>query len=249
MLYSIRRIAIKYINQAKERLHNKSEPETKEKSVLEKLLVIDEQTAYVMALDMFTAGVDTTSNVCGSLLYYLATNPRAQEKLHEEVKAVLPDKDLPVTLDTLKHIPYLKACLKESLRLAPIALGTLRTVQNDMVMGGYKVPKGCDLIACHALLSLDPTEFERPQEFIPERWIRNETEFPSAKNAHPFSYMPFGFGARTCIGRRFAEFEIEVLVLKLLQNFRLEWHRQPMEWNSRLINTLAHPLQLKLIDL
>lgn len=65
------------------------------------------------------------------------------------------------------------------------------------------------------MLAVDPKEFKNPEEFIPERWIRGEKEFPSAKDAHPFSYMPFGFGARACIGRRFAEFEIEILVLKV----------------------------------
>ncbi|KAK2588906.1 hypothetical protein KPH14_001764 [Odynerus spinipes] len=249
ILDTINEIAIKYIHQAKERMHNKTESNSHEKSVLEKLLAIDEQTAYVMALDMFTAGVDTTSNACGSMLYHLSVNPRVQEKLHEEAKAVLPEKGSPITLETLKNVPYLKACLKESHRLSPISIGTLRTAQSDIVLAGYKIPKGSDLIAGHALLSIDPTEFERPNEFIPERWIRNGSEFLSAKNAHPFSYMPFGFGARTCIGKRFAELEIEVLVLKLIRNFRLEWHHQPMKWDSYLINTIASPLKFKLIDL
>ncbi|XP_035720111.1 probable cytochrome P450 12b2, mitochondrial isoform X1 [Vespa mandarinia] len=242
-------IAIKYITQAKEKLHNKTTSNTRERSVLDKLLFIDEQIAYVMALDMLTAGVDTTSNTCGMLLYHLAMNPRAQEKLHNEIKLALPDKESPITVETMKKIPYLKACLKESLRLSPIAIGTLRTIRDDIVIGGYNIPKDCDIILGHSLLAIDPKEFKNPGEFIPERWIRGETEFPSAKNAHPFSYMPFGFGARTCIGRRFAEFEIEILVLKLLQNFRIEWHHSPLKLHNRLINTIASPLQFKLIDL
>lgn len=75
------------------------------------------------------------------LLYHLAMNPRAQEKLHEEIRLVLPDKELPITVETMKKIPYLKACLKESLRISPIAIGTLRTVRDDIVIGGYSIPK------------------------------------------------------------------------------------------------------------
>lgn len=75
------------------------------------------------------------------LLYHLAMNPRAQEKLHEEIKLALPNKELPVTVETMKKIPYLKACLKESLRISPIAIGTLRTIRNDVVIGGYNIPK------------------------------------------------------------------------------------------------------------
>lgn len=249
VLDTLNGISIKYITQAKEKLYNETAANTRERSVLDKLLFIDEQIACIMALDMLTAGVDTTSNTCGMLLYHLAINPRAQEKLQEEIKLALPDKELPITVQTMKNISYLKACLKESLRLSPIAIGTLRTMQDDIVIGGYKIPKNCDIILGHSLLSIDPEEFENPNEFIPERWIRGEQNFPSAKNAHPFSYMPFGFGARTCVGRRFAEFEIEILVLKLLQNFRIEWHHPPIELNSRLINTIASPLTFKLIDL
>ncbi|KYN03950.1 putative cytochrome P450 12b2, mitochondrial, partial [Cyphomyrmex costatus] len=58
-----------------------------------------------------------------------------------------------------------------------------------------------------------PTQFLRTQEYIPERWLWGNTEFPSAKEAHPFAYMPFGFGPRTSIGRRFAEMELETLLL------------------------------------
>jgi hypothetical protein len=68
-------------------------------------------------------------------------------------------------------------------------------------------------MAVHSLLSLEPTQFPRPEEYIPERWLRGNTEFPSAKKAHPFTYMPFGFGPRSCIGRRFSEMEVETLIL------------------------------------
>lgn len=75
------------------------------------------------------------------LLYHLAMNPRAQEKLHEEIRLVLPDKESPITVETMKKIPYLKACLKESLRISPIAIGTLRTVRDNINIGGYNIPK------------------------------------------------------------------------------------------------------------
>lgn len=70
-----------------------------------------------------------------------------------------------------------------------------------------------DVIACHSVITKKPTQYSRTEEYIPERWLRGNTEFPSAKEAHPFAYMPFGFGPRTCIGRRFAEMELETLLL------------------------------------
>lgn len=68
-------------------------------------------------------------------------------------------------------------------------------------------------MACHSVIGKDSTQFSQTQEYIPERWLRDNMEFPSAKEAHPFAYMPFGFGPRTCIGRRFAEMELETLLL------------------------------------
>lgn len=65
---------------------------------------------------------------------------------------------------------------------------------------------------------MDPEHFPRPDEFLPERWLRNNdnTNVKASKEAHPFAYMPFGFGPRTCIGRRFAELEMETLTLKVI---------------------------------
>ncbi|XP_015120970.1 cytochrome P450 CYP12A2 [Diachasma alloeum] len=243
-------IACKHIDEAQIRF-SKSPKGPDERSVLESLLSIDEQTAYIMALDMLTAGIDTTGNATGTLLYHIAINHRVQEKLRAEVENLLTEKISPVTYDILNNIPYLKACIKESLRLIPIAIGNLRTMQKDVVIGGYQIPKGCDLIASHSVLAVSPEHFSQPGEFIPERWLRENTlaTIKSAKEAHPFAYMPFGFGPRTCIGRRFAEMEIETLVMRIVKNFRVEWSNPPIQINSGFINTIASPLQFKLTDI
>lgn len=76
-------------------------------------------------------------------MYYIATHPQIQDKLRDEVFRVLPEKNSPVTYESLMSgIPYLKACIKETLRLAPIAIGNLRTMTKDVVIGGYKIPAG-----------------------------------------------------------------------------------------------------------
>lgn len=67
---------------------------------------------------------------------------KKQEKLREEVMSVLPDKTTPITNDILKNIPYVKGCIKETIRLFPITSGILRTMQTDVVIGGYMIPKG-----------------------------------------------------------------------------------------------------------
>lgn len=83
-----------------------------------------------------------TGNVAGATLYYIASNPEKQEKLREEVMSMLPDKTSPITYEIFNRTRYTKACIKESLRLFPIFIGNLRTMQTDVCIGGYKIPAG-----------------------------------------------------------------------------------------------------------
>lgn len=72
----------------------------------------------------------------------LCQNQDKQEKLYEELKKVLPHKDTPMTPTTLEQLPFLRACIKETLRMYPVVLGNGRSLQSDAVICGYNVPKG-----------------------------------------------------------------------------------------------------------
>jgi len=87
--------------------------------------------------------------------------------------------------------------------------------RNQILLGIILSCYQTDVVACHAVISLDPMYFMQPEEFIPERWMRDSIEFPLYKSLHPFAYMPFGFGVRFCIGKRFVEIELEMLLLKV----------------------------------
>lgn len=127
---------------------------------------------------------------------------------------VLPDKDTPFNAEKLKSLPYLRGCVKEAIRLYPVANGNFRATGADIVLKGYQVPHGTDMSMGHILSHYDDNVFPESEKFIPERWLKacEHSGFPSAKTAHPFAYLPFGFGSRTCIGKRFAQLEIELLV-------------------------------------
>ncbi|XP_026681997.1 probable cytochrome P450 301a1, mitochondrial [Diaphorina citri] len=79
--------------------------------------------------------------VC-SMLYQLATRPEEQEKLHQELCRILPDPSQPLTPDKLDQMIYLKAFIKEVFRMYSTVIGNGRTLQNDMVICGYRIPKG-----------------------------------------------------------------------------------------------------------
>lgn len=79
-------------------------------------------------------------------MYHLGRNLEKQEKLYQEAFNLLPNKSDPITGDTLKQANYAKAVLKETLRLNPISVGVGRILQTDVVLNGYQVPKGVNVI-------------------------------------------------------------------------------------------------------
>ncbi|XP_055907181.1 cytochrome P450 CYP12A2-like [Eupeodes corollae] len=235
------------LEQMEKRNKNNSETLDRELSVLEKLIKIDKAIAIVMATDMLMAGVDTTSSVMTGILLEVATNPEKQKKLREEVRKVLPHKDSTFTVESMKHLPYLRACIKEGLRMHPIGAGIPRKAGDDIALAGYRIPKGTRILLNANLLLREENYFPKPNEYIPERWMRDG---PLENVITPFSYLPFGFGPRMCVGRRIVDLELEVTVARLVRNFYMEFN-YPTEnaFKSHFLNTPAIPLKFKLTEL
>ena len=74
-------------------------------------------------------------------------------------------------------------------------------------LGGYRVPAGVVVIRAGKSMSTDPASFPEPLQFRPERWLRGSED---RHTAHAFANLPFGHGARACIGQRFARLELQV---------------------------------------
>lgn len=91
-----------------------------------------------------------TSSALVACLYHIAKNPDKQEILRQEIRSILPQPDSKLSSDSLSHIPYLRACFKESIRLSPIVAGGIRAAGQDIVLQGYQIPKGvilhCDIV-------------------------------------------------------------------------------------------------------
>lgn len=154
-----------------------------------------------------------TSNTMLSLLYLLAKHPDKQQILRQEIREKLPQKDSKLTAETMKSMPYLRACIKESQRIEPIIPGTMRKVEANIVLGGYQVPKGTYVVMPQVVMCMQEKNFKRPTEFIPERFLKN-CPYPELKLQHPFAFVPLGFGSRMCIGKRIADLELEILTSK-----------------------------------
>lgn len=91
-----------------------------------------------------------------------------------------------------------------------------RRADRDVEIGGYRVPKGVTVVMDIWAVHHDPRFYPDPEEFRPERWTEEFT-----KELHKFAYIPFGVGARRCIGALFAEAETMLAIASILQRFQI----------------------------
>lgn len=97
----------------------------------------------------------------------------------------------------------------------------------------------------------DDQHFKNPNEFIPERWLKNDipNACPEAKSSNPFVYLPFGFGPRSCVGKRFAEIEINALLTRLLRKYRIEFNYGSLKYRYSFVMSPINDLKFKLTEI
>ncbi|XP_076012354.1 cytochrome P450 isoform X2 [Genypterus blacodes] len=197
--------------------------------------------------ELLLAGVDTTSNTISWSLYHLAKEPQIQEKLYQEVVSICPGNKVPLSED-IARMPYLKAIIRETLRLYPVVPGNARlTVENEIVVGDHLFPKRTLFHLCHYAVSYDESVFPEPQTFLPQRWLRGVEEKASQ---HPFGSVPFGFGIRACLGRRVAELEMYLLLSRLIKQYevRPDPTGATVKPITRTLLCPAKPINLQFLD-
>lgn len=86
---------------------------------------------------------------------------------------------------------------------------------------------------------------------MPERWLKETVPnaCPEAKATNPFVYLPFGFGPRSCVGKRFAEMEMNVLITRILKQFRVEYNYGPLEYRQSFVLSPTSDLKFKITEL
>ncbi|KAI0877790.1 cytochrome P450 [Hypoxylon argillaceum] len=175
-------------------------------------MIIDNMITFLFA------GHDTTAGLLSFLIFELIRNPEAYARVQEEVDCVLNGGAM--TVDHLNALPYIKACLFETLRLEPpaqmIAVTPLVKDGVPVTLGGrYPMHHGQSALVCIPALHRDPSVFgDDATEFRPQRMTEeNMKKLP--RNA----FKPFGNSPRNCIGSDFAMQEATIAVAVLFQKF------------------------------
>lgn len=166
-------------------------------------------------MTLFFTGHETTALALSWAWYLLGQNPHAAEKLEAEVDAVLGGRE--PSYEDLPNLPYTEMVFKESIRLYPPAYAVVRAAVEDCEIGGYQIPAKATIAMFPYVTHRDARYFDRPDEFIPERW---ENDFQ--KTLPRCAYFPFGAGPRLCIGDGFAKAEVPLLLATIAQQYHLE---------------------------
>ncbi|GIY74220.1 probable cytochrome P450 49a1, partial [Caerostris darwini] len=240
------RFAAKCIDEAKSKL---SDPKYKDDGKLEliKKLFQDKNLKpndiSLLMTELFSAGIDATGNAIGFTLYNLTKKLDVQEKLFQDIRKHAPNG---LTAESITNMKYLKACIQESHRLTPAVGGIARILQRPTVLSGYKVPPKVLCIGLQPIIARQEQYFDDPLDFKPERWL-DETQTKFERKSHPYIVTPFSHGLRRCIGQRFAEQEINLCIVKIIQKFRIEYNGPEIGFVMRMSLVPDKPLNLKFI--
>ncbi|CAD0204273.1 unnamed protein product [Chrysodeixis includens] len=188
-------------------------------SVIDRFLLsqeLDEDELLRETFTIFTSSQEASAKISSFLLLMMAYHPSCQEKLYEEIKRVIGDKDTNVTDNDLKKMPYLEMVFKEVLRLFPIGAILQRTINEDIEISSCTLPAGSSLVAPIYHLHRDPRFWTKPEYFDPERFNPENTN-----NRNPNAYVPFSLGPMDCLGRFFGTKLVKTICVRVLREFEL----------------------------
>jgi cytochrome P450 len=169
----------------------------------------------VHLLTLIPLGIPNTVAALSWIWYLLASSPQQAARLYQERDAIV-GQEVP-TPEHLARLLYLKAVIKESLRLYPPIWQLGRDVVRPCTLHGYQCQPGQAFLINTYQLHRDANVFADPETFLPERWLAE----PTATVPPRGSYLPFGSGPSKCPGERLATLEIMLIILLITARFTL----------------------------
>ncbi|KAJ5257242.1 hypothetical protein N7478_013346 [Penicillium angulare] len=185
-------------------------------------LQLSKAEMYANSQIFMLAGTETTATALSGLTYQLLMNPEKLETITKEIRETF-QKDSDIGLIALGQMKYLNACIDEGLRIyPPVPIGLPRLAPSGGMVTAVSVN--------HWATYRNPRNFQRPNEFLPERWL--SSEFVSDNKS---AFQPFSFGPRNCLGKNLAYHEMRIILAKFLYNFDLTLTPESVGWAEQKV--------------
>jgi cytochrome P450 len=170
---------------------------------------LSDEELLTQMMNLIVAGHETTASSLAWAFHHIHRDPEVKARLVAELRS-LPE---PLDPEAIARLPYLEAVCSETLRLEPVAPLIGRQLRKGLTLQGYALapgtPVGISILQVHRRPDLYPD----PERFRPERFLE--------RSYTPFEYLPFGGGARRCLGAAFALYEMKLVLASILRKYDL----------------------------
>ncbi|MEG4130190.1 cytochrome P450 [Microcoleus sp. Pol11C1] len=176
----------------------------------------DRETLISESIELLIAGTDTTAHTLSFAVGELSLNPRVFQQARDIVDQAW-QKESGINLKNLKELAYIRAIIKETLRLYSVGSGsTPLETERDTLINGTVIPRGTRVSWSMLAAGRDPEVYANPEEFLPERWLDKNKETSSLPMIH------FGSGSHRCLGEHLSMLEGTMMLALLVRHFDWE---------------------------
>ncbi|XP_015271998.1 PREDICTED: cytochrome P450 2J2-like, partial [Gekko japonicus] len=202
----------------------------------------NEENLTQCIFDFFVAGTDTTATTLQWAVSLMAVYPDIQEKVQKELEDVF-GSSLSIGYQERKKLPYTNAVIHEIQRFQFVFLfGVPRQTGKDVDMLGFHIPKGTFIIADLRSVLVDPKQWETPEKFNPNHFLDKDGNFVVREG-----FLPFGAGARVCLGEQLARIELFVFFTSLMRAFTFKFPEGVKDHNLEpVVGFTVYPRHRKL---
>jgi cytochrome P450 family 110 len=185
-------------------------------------------------MTVLTAGHETTATALTWALYWIHKLGSARQRLLSELQSLGSTSDP----NAFFRLPYLHAVCCETLRIYPVGMLTFpRVTKTRVELTSTSLEPGTVVMGCIYLAHRREDVYPDPEQFRPERFLE--------RRYSPFEYLPFGGGARRCIGMAFAQFEMKLVISQILSSFELAFtSNRPVRLGRRGVTSGPSPFRM-----
>ncbi|KAJ4398618.1 hypothetical protein N0V91_010050 [Didymella pomorum] len=177
------------------------------------------------------AGSDTTASTLANILFYLAEDTDCQRKVRRLLDGAMPEGYSSWDYAAVRKISYLDDIINETLRLKPAVItGVPReTPPQGLQIGKVWIPGHVNVVVPMLPIQRDPRWWEKPNEFIPERWSERSIEM----GTRDAPWLPFNQGLHHCAGKDVALLTLRTAMAAIVQNFDITFAPQESKDSKR----------------